>query len=140
MSCNLTDPIILNGKTHRISSQHYPSPYPNNAYNMWYIQAPEEYEMTINIVVFFLGEDDYLYIGFGVNRFSRDEGKWTLLTGTVLHKSEFKTNNGPVTLIFTSNGRSTDKGFLIECVASKTETEETNEGNYFAYPIKVETV
>ena len=132
MLCYLsTDPIILNGKRHHsITSQNYPKPYPNNDYYLWYIQAPEGYEITIDIVVFFLGEEDYIYIGFGVNRFSRKE-KWTILTGADLHKSEFKTNNGSITLIFTSNGRSTDKGFFIECAASKTGSIETTEGKYF---------
>ena len=120
MIASLVDRLNLNGDIRTIISRNYPKNYPNNEYTMWLLQAPEGYEIKLRVVVFKTEDNDYLYIGLGASQFSYDPEKWKILSGDAVHKTEFTTFNQSMTVIFTSDGVSTKKGFIIECSASTT--------------------
>ena len=104
-----------------LESPNVPHDYPNNAYTLWDIQAPEGYIIKIYVDQFEIQENhDYIYFGDGVHNFSTKSVKWTQLTGKIRDiwmKRSFYSTSRTFTIIFTSDGAITELGFVIRCSA-----------------------
>ena len=111
-SFHLISVICLNdGITHHVKSPQYPSNYPNNAYAIWNIKAPNDLAIIVIALNFDTEEKfDYVYISDSPTKFSVNS--WVRWTGqmklryTILQSSS-------AAIIFTSDQETTEKGFHL---------------------------
>ena len=65
-----SEQILADGETLTISSPDYPRVYPNNAYELWDIRAPEGMKLHFEPLLFDLRISDNLYLGDDIDSFS----------------------------------------------------------------------
>ena len=117
---SVTELVNWDGKHKIISSPNFPNAYPNNIYCIWSIRPPRGFHVELKIASFDIQRgSDYLYIGCGVNQFSDEFGEWARLSGDIRdiwnYSRLFSFNDTHITsLIFTSDGDTSDTGFQIE--------------------------
>ena len=124
---------------YRITSPNgFPLPYPNNAFKFWDIRAPVGHDIEVFIDSFEIQRGaDYLHIGSGVESFGNRSifpGKWMHLTGResdIYGRNYFVFNTSSVKLIFTSDWRGTDSGFVIRCSARDQRQTRVTFGRKF---------
>ena len=99
-------------------------------YLIWNIRAPKHFAVTATVTTFDLQNgSDFVYIGQGVNDFSDDFQDWTHLTGSlrdIWDEREFTFSSLFISVIFTSDGDTTDTGFRIEFSGEKSGEPTTH--------------
>ena len=98
-----------------ITSPNFPKIYFNNVYCIWNIRAPLGFLAEVKIESFDTQRDsDYLYIGHGVDKFNGEFGEWVRLSGSLRDIwSNTHYIGAYISMIFTSDGQTVDKGFEI---------------------------
>ena len=122
--------LLESGDPKNITSLFYPERYPNNAYKLWEVQAPDGFGISIVVLLFLLETGrDYVYIRDGVGGFTNTDARWKSWTGHVTNKAMLSSmnlysNSTSVTLIFTSDHSTTKQGFVIQVkIVRKANTE-----------------
>ena len=103
-------------------SPGYPDQYPNNAYNLWDIRAPEGFVVAVSVLQLDVEEDkDFIHVGDGVDEFRNTSDQWKHLTGRMQGTWLFTSTSSEITIIFTSDGTNMEfeSGFVIQCEAGK---------------------
>ena len=123
------DLMLINTRSVFIESPQFPGNYPNNVYKFWSINAPIDYVIKVEFTQLQIERRaDFIYVGDGVNEFSRTSHKWLHLTGhlrDIWDNRRLTSNSSTIIIIFTSDGSGTNFGFRIECSAYKTKPEST---------------
>ena len=105
--------------------------YPSNYYELWDIQAPTGYVIAVSIDTLGIHNGgDYLHIGDGVDFFGNnsDRGEWIHLTGTRFENwnyQYFESNTSSILVVFTSDWKDSDVGFIIKCSAVRIHHGQT---------------
>ena len=128
---SVTELVNWDGKHKIISSPNFPNTYPNNIYCIWSIRPPRGFHVKMKIASFDIQRgSDYLYIGRGVNQFSDEIGEWARLSGDIRdiwNSRTFSFNDSHIiSLIFTSDGDTSDTGLQIEFSGVESATDLTS--------------
>ncbi|XP_063966472.1 deleted in malignant brain tumors 1 protein-like isoform X2 [Lytechinus pictus] len=103
---------LVAGHPWNITSPNYPSNYHNSARYTWYIEAPEGYEVVINVLDFRTEQCcDFLKIGTGYS--SSDGQKQYQISGSN-SPSDLRLNGTRGWIEFYSDGSVTDRGFFLQ--------------------------
>ena len=117
-----SEPVLVNS-SYALKFPPTSETYQDNSYKMWRFIVSAG--TGLNVKIGYLDtefNEDFLYIGTGLQKFNTTAGHWITMTGHKREKNKYF-NSTSITMIFTSNGMKADFGFRIECSAVYSEIE-----------------
>ena len=115
--------------TLEVTSPNYPSNYWENAFNIWTIQAPEGFVVSIRFYQLNLTDDHaFLYLGDKAYSFSVSNSscyQWIDLSG-YMQNDILTSTSSSIQLLFTSDFAPTRSGFKLELYAIQSQRNGTN--------------
>ena len=87
--------------------------YTNNGFGIWEIRAPDELTLSIELATFDVQDNDFIFIGDGLDMFSTDKTSQCSWQRLDVLTPMFTSKSSTIRLIFTSDHADTGLGFEI---------------------------